>query len=412
MDPEQYSELVKQIDGRDLAVSDSTQCAALLAQLNSLRSWLESRMLAVTRRLDQLATESPGIFPEQIVADATRVTLTQAMQPFRRAKAVELLPQFGAALADGAVNVDHVDVLARSVAGLDHATRQRLAERDDYLAEVATRTTSTEFGRTVRAEIRRVQADDGIARLERQRRDTRLRTWIDHETGMWCLRGEFDPETGGILEKRLNDALEALFHDATPDTCPADLMQKQHHLRALALFALTAQPRSGKGGVRRSAAIDMSILIDAKTLLDGALYPGSVVDCGLGIELPVETIRRMACCADITPIIVGADGVRLELQRTTRLANRAQRRALRAMYRGCAVPGCCVAFDYVVIHHLKYFRSGGATNIDNLLPLCSKHHHLVHEGGWLFTLGADRTLVITRPDGTCMTTGPPKALAA
>ena len=42
------------------------------------------------------------------------------------------------------------------------------------------------------------------------------------------------------------------------------------------------------------------------------------------------------------------------------------------MYKGCAVPGCCVAWDYVVIHHLKYFRNGGLTNIANLLPLCTK----------------------------------------
>ena len=155
----------------------------------------------------------------------------------------------------------------------------------------------------------------------------------------------------------------------------------------------------------------MSILIDAKTLVEG-LHEHSVIDCGLPIELPVETIRRMACCADITPIIVGADGVHLELGRSTRLANREQRRALRAMYRGCAVPGCCVAWNHVVIHHLKYFRNDGPTDIANLLPLCVKHHHLAHEGGWKFSIDRARNLTIVRPDGTTMATGPPKALAA
>ena len=272
------------------------------------------------------------------------------------------MPEFGAALTAGAINVDHVNALARGVAGLDKATKERLSDRDDFLTEVARRTTSAEFGRTLRDEIRRAQKDDGIATLQRQRRNTRLRTWVDRETGMWCLRGEFDPETGAILETRLNNALEALFHDTTPDTCPTDLLEKQHHLRALALFSITAGKKTGRAG-----SIDMSILIDAKTLLDG-VHDHSVIDCGLGIELPVETLRRMACYADITPIIVGADGVHLELQQTTRLANREQRRALRAMYKGCAVPGCCVAWDYVVIHHLKYFRNGGPTDIANLLP--------------------------------------------
>ena len=388
-------------------MSDASNCSVLLARLNALQSWVESRTLAVTQRLNQLAIETPGIFPEQMVADATRVSLTKASEPFHRVKAVELLPEFGAALTSGAVNVDHVDVLARSVAGLDTATQQRLAERDEFLTDVASRTTSGEFRRTLREEIRRAQNDDGIARLERQRRNTRLRTWIDDATGMWCMHGEFDPETGAILDKRLKNTLEALFHDAVPDTCPTDLLQKQHHLRALALYSLTAGKSSGRAG-----SIDLSILIDAKTLLDGCRHDHSVVDLGLGFELPVETIRRMACCADITPIIVGADGVHMELGRTTRLASREQRRALRAMYRGCAVPGCCIAWDYVVIHHVKYFRNQGPTDIANLLPLCSKHHHLAHEGGWKFSLDAARNLSIIRPDSTRMTTGPPRALAA
>jgi hypothetical protein len=406
MNSRDNGELVEQLTEQSLAMSDTTRCSTLLSQLNGLRSWVESRTLAVTQRLNELANETPGIFPEQIVADATRVSLSQAIQPFRRAEAVELLPAFGMALASGAINVDHVDVLARKVVGLDNQTRQRLIDRDEFLTDVATRTTSDEFARTLRIEIRRAQQDDGIATLERQRRNTRLRTWIDVETGMWCLRGEFDPETGAILEKRLNNALEALFHDATPDTCPTDLIDKQHHLRALALFSLTAGKNTGRTG-----SIDMSVLIDAKTLLDG-VHLHSVIDCGLGIELPVETIRRMACYADITPIIVGADGVHMELGQTTRLANREQRRALRAMYRGCAVPGCGVAWDYVVIHHLKYYRNRGPTDICNLLPLCSKHHHLAHEGGWSLSLDAARNLTIERPDGTRTTTGPPMVLAA
>ena len=155
----------------------------------------------------------------------------------------------------------------------------------------------------------------------------------------------------------------------------------------------------------------MSILIDSTTLMHGH-HAGTIVDCGLSIELPLETVRRMACVAELTPVIVGADGVKLYLGNTTRLANRDQRRALRAMYRGCAVPGCCVAWDYVIIHHLKYFHNRGPTDIDNLLPLCVKHHHYAHEGGWQFHLALDRTLTITLPDGTTQCHSPPKAFAA
>ena len=107
----------------------------------------------------------------------------------------------------------------------------------------------------------------------------------------------------------------------------------------------------------------MSILIDSTTLVDGP-HDASVIDFGLPIDLPIDTIRRMSCGADITPIIVGADGVKLYLGDTTRLATPDQRRALRAMYRTCAV------------------------------------------------LAADRTLTITLPDGTVSCHSPPKAFAA
>ena len=377
----------------------------LLTSLNALRSWVESRVLAVGVRLEQLAAQDPGLFPEQIVAEATRVPLLQATTTFKRAAAVELLPEFGQALAHGAVNVDHLDVVAKSLAGLDAPTRQRLGDRDQFLAGVASRTTAPEFARTLRTEIQRARTDDGVDRLIRQRQATRLRTWVDRETGMWRLRGEFDPETGATLHRRLGNAVEALFHDSMPDTCPTDPLEKHDHLRGLALLAITANGPGACGGV------DMSVLVDGRTLVDGR-HPDTVIDCGLPIDLPVETIRRLACVADVTPIIVGADGVHMELGRTTRLANRSQRRALRAMYRGCAVPGCCTRWDSIVIHHLRYFHNGGATDICNLLPLCTRHHHLAHEGGWQLSLDEHRVLTITKPDGTTMSTGPPSALAA
>jgi len=62
----------------------------------------------------------------------------------------------------------------------------------------------------------------------------------------------------------------------------------------------------------------------------------------------------------------------------------------------------------LTIHHVIWYRNGGRTDIGHLLPVCSKHHHLVHEGGWQLVLDAKRNLTITFPDGAIMTTGPPK----
>jgi len=109
--------------------------------------------------------------------------------------------------------------------------------------------------------------------------------------------------------------------------------------------------------------------------------------------------------------IVSAPGS-LDLGRTTRLANRAQRRALRALYRGCGIPGCDVSFDRCTIHHVVWWRHGGPTDLWNLLPVCSRHHHHIHDRGWQLSLGPNRELTIVTPSGQVMTTGPPHRWAA
>ena len=96
------------------------------------------------------------------------------------------------------------------------------------------------------------------------------------------------------------------------------------------------------------------------------------------------------------PIIIESDGVVLNAGREYRLANRHQRRALRAMYRTCAFAGCDVAFSRCEIHHLLEWELLGPTDLANLLPLCARHHHVIHEVGWKLSLDPNRTLTITR----------------
>jgi hypothetical protein len=398
--------LVESIAAVEWDAAGQDAVASALADVRRVRGWLDSVEVCAARRLAELAVACPSMFPEQVAAEAGRVSLSEASKGFDRAGTVAAMPEMGEVLAEGRVSGAHVDVVTRALRQLPPDRRDRLAERGEVLALAATLLPRDEFARTVRNEVRRIHTDDGIDRLHQQRHNTALRTWVDRDSGMWCLRGEFDPETGAILEHRLRTTIETLFHDQQPDTCPTDPLAKQHHLRALALVALT----TGAGGKRSAGRIDMSILIDADTLLHGE-RPGSIIDCGVAVELPVETLRRWACMAEITPIITAADGISLYMARDSRVANREQRRALRAMYRCCAIPGCRVGFDHCDIHHILWYRNLGRTDIDNLIPICNKHHHLAHEGGWKLHLDPRRNLTITHPDGTIMTTGPPTTRA-
>ena len=75
-----------------------------------------------------------------------------------------------------------------------------------------------------------------------------------------------------------------------------------------------------------------------------------------------------------------ARGRVLNLSRTSRLANAAQVKVLltRWHYR-CATPGCTCT-RWLEFHHILAWASGGATDLDNLIPLCPTHHAMVSNG--------------------------------
>jgi hypothetical protein len=155
------------------------------------------------------------------------------------------------------------------------------------------------------------------------------------------------------------------------------------------------------------------VVIDA----DSAGPTGPRTEFSIPVEVPWRVLAELAGDTDTHAVVV-RNGVvvhapgNLDLGRSTRLANRAQRRALRGLYATCAIPGCTTQYDRCKLHHVIWWRHGGRTDLDNLVPLCSHHHHKIHDSGWELTIDPDRVLTIRFPDGTVRSTGPPTIRAA
>jgi hypothetical protein len=132
----------------------------------------------------------------------------------------------------------------------------------------------------------------------------------------------------------------------------------------------------------------------------------TICETDSGAPVPVATMRRLACDADIMPIVLDGDGVVLDQGRAKRLATVEQRRAIEAMQRTCSHPDCNVTIDDCRIHHLDPWSRGGSTDLHRMAPLCETHHHLVHEGGWRFDMTTDRVATWIRPDGIQYWSGP------
>ena len=444
--PEQIIGDLRQVN---FARFDKPAVVAFLSRLQQWRGTFDALEVDAARRLEELSVTAPTD-----IAAATQRHARAGGAVFERAATLALVPCLGPALRRGVLQGAHVDTVAkvmRTVAD-EHAAAFR--ELIPVVVDTAARNHDTPdaLARTLNRVARSIENDDGVGRHEQQRRETSLRVWTDKRSGMFRVSGAFDPLSGALLNGRLNAASAALFAERTPSTCPTHPSAKQDHLRALALLSLTSgfscepkeehrfrdvtsdtndEPTTDTTGYgdgdewsrfvhtspSRFGRPEIVVVLDARTETIAKNDGKPVVDWGIPVELPPRALEELFPRADAHPVIV-LNGVvlhapgEMHLGRSSRLASRAQRRALRSLYATFAVPGCAVKFDHCKPHHVHFWEDGGPTDLNNLLPLCSVHHHRVHDCGWKLTLLPNRILTITYPDGVVQTTGPPLRLQA
>ena len=165
--------------------------------------------------------------------------------------------------------------------------------------------------------------------------------------------------------------------------------------RADALLAIADAFLAGGHGSRAGGDRYQVVLhVDTATLEGDA---GERCELGDGSPVAADTARRLACDASLVRLLE-RDGVPLRLGRKTRVISAALKRALNARDGGCRFPGCA-SRRFVDAHHIEHWARGGATDLDNLVQLCSHHHRLLHEGSYAITRHAGGRLTFTRRDG-------------
>src|SRR5215207_8513520 len=136
----------------------------------------------------------------------------------------------------------------------------------------------------------------------------------------------------------------------------------------------------------------ITVTIDLKDLTDAGPHALGTLTHGEGLS--AGAIRRLACEAQIIPIVLGANSEPLEVGMAQRFVNRAIRRALNARDKGCVVCGAPPIFCDA--HHLISWLDHGPTALTNLVLLCRPHHIDTHHGHWTIT-HHQGTVTVTRP---------------
>ncbi|MDQ0094028.1 HNH endonuclease [Paeniglutamicibacter psychrophenolicus] len=135
--------------------------------------------------------------------------------------------------------------------------------------------------------------------------------------------------------------------------------------------------RAGEGQMPLAPNVTLNVTIDLQTFL-GQLEAAGVTD--RGEDISAATCRRIACNAGITPVILNGDGVPLELGRSRRYFNRAQRRAIAVRDKGCINPGCTMSIGRCEAHQLDAWNCGGRTDVSRGCLLCPLCHQAYHAG--------------------------------
>jgi hypothetical protein len=379
---------------------DAEGLTGFVADVARLKAWCDARQVVASRRQRALAAEGRAADPRDTLSRHGRQSGRDASAAAERETVCTAMPGFEQALAEGDVSSGHVDAIASATRHLDETARSEFAGHADDLLAAAARQGVDTFGRSCRDLARHIRnqhdARSAAAELERQHAASKITRWVDRDTGMHKTLIEMDP----LSDRRFWSSIQRQRNQIRARTTNRQTSWDRLGVDAL----LEAVEHESTTGTNRSGRVPtVSVHVGLDQIMNGAV---GLCETDDGNTLPVETVRRLACDADIIPIVLDGRGVVLDQGRAKRLATSDQRTALEAMHRTCSHPDCTVTIDDCRIHHLDPWQHGGRTDLDRLAPLCEHHHHLVHEGGWGFDLTHDRHATWTRPDGTLHWSGP------
>lgn len=205
--------------------------------------------------------------------------------------------------------------------------------------------------------------------------------------GNRSVSGTLTPEVGAKLQA----ALDAASQPSGPDDDRTP-RQRRHDALGVIADAFTSQTEPSFTGAPRTVIVT----IDLATLEDRLRQAWITTPFG---HLSPATVRRLACDAELIPLVLGGHGEVLDIGVADHQFTTAQRRAAYHRDGGrCVFPHC--RNRRIELHHIIFRSHRGPTSLDNAAWLCAYHHWLVHEGRWtLQRLKTTGDYLWTNPNG-------------
>lgn len=306
-----------------------------------------------------------------------------AVDLVRVAAALENLPEIAATLAEGRLGYDQTSAVSRFA----------LAETDAELAKEAPGLSAAEL----RARARRENPPTPDEETNAHRRRS-LKLWWTDDRQFLHLSGLFPAIAGSIIEAAIDRVADGLPPDARSGLYDTFDERRADGLELLASSAIAADADADRATV--------VVHVDWAELRDGM----GAGEFESGANVSMAALYGLACDATVE-FSLEAQGVPVGVGRKTRTVPRWLVRQLRRRDHGCRYPGCART-RWLHAHHIVHWAHGGATNLDNLVLVCSFHHRAVHRLELHVEGNPSGEIHFVRPDGSWIASPAPPALDA
>lgn len=345
----------------------------LIAEFDERGSWFGSGLLSCAHWLVWRTGLSPGAAREKV----------------RVARALTDLPLVAEAMAQGRVSFSQ----ARAVT--------RVATADDQVrwVELCRHTAASQLEKLVRgvARVRRTLEDE--ADPERGRWRSRTTTSYDDD-GKLRLTMVLTAEQGAVLTAALASLqldLERLAAEQQPPAPPKPVALVDAMVE-MARRTLDAQSDDRARRTRSRLVAQVDPVSGWARLADGELLPPTSLTAVSSLTQVMRGLPGRGGSPRLRPL-TPADLRARDLGRSSRLPSQGLRDLLESVDgERCRFPGC-TRHRKLHAHHVVFWQQGGATDLGNLLLVCSRHHTLIHRDGFRLVLHTDRRLSVSTAAG-------------
>ncbi len=320
------------------------------------------------------------------VRNQLRLNAGQATALVRNVAALRDLPLVAEAALTGQISAAHVRVF---VYGLQHVGLDPMRQFEEVFVQVARSFEPGELFDAVKHLKDKVHPEDLDDAWERgmDREDFN----VDAVPDGWHINGFLNTVTGA----KLKTVLDSMAAPRDKDDTRSGSERRVQGIDDLCDSILANGLPSDKG-VRPH----LSVFVDADTLEAAAQHVKRTTEKPYLIPQPMPStepaklaghgaigphlLMHFLCVSDFTAFLMKEGGGHRQAQilnagTAKYQPNLLQRRSVIARQQGmCAAPGC--NHTHLEIHHTVWWSMGGPTDLDLLIGLCVRCHHLLHRG--------------------------------